>query len=98
MFGEVTYWVTGGLGSEFFRAEHGDDEVDERGEGDEADEDVFHGGEGVRVSGKVRWRRRSPDLFTEIDVGGGEGEEGHGQADEEEVAHVRSIADGGRGP
>jgi hypothetical protein len=34
----------GRAGSELFRAEHGDDEVDEGGEGDQADEEVFHGG------------------------------------------------------
>jgi hypothetical protein len=33
-----------GKGSELFRAEHGDDEVDEGGEGDQADDEVFHGG------------------------------------------------------
>jgi hypothetical protein len=52
----------GGRTSEFFRAEHGDDEVDEGGEGDQADEKVFHGGAAVR--GKVR-RERDETLRTQ---------------------------------
>ena len=36
--------VAGGRASEFFGAQHGDDEIDEEAEGDEADDDVFHGG------------------------------------------------------
>jgi hypothetical protein len=35
--------VHGGGRSEIFRAEHGDDQVDEEGDGEEADEDDFHG-------------------------------------------------------
>ena len=65
--------------SEFFRAEHGDDEINERGEGDEADEDVFHGEAGE--SGRVG----SADFPAEVGVGDGEGEERHGEGDEGEV-------------
>jgi hypothetical protein len=39
----------------FFRAEHGHDEIEERGDGDESDEEVFHGG---------WWRRRREDQRT----------------------------------
>jgi hypothetical protein len=34
----------GGGWSELFRAEHSDDKIDKGGEGDQADEEVFHGG------------------------------------------------------
>ena len=38
--------------SEFFRAEHGDHEVDEGSEGNQADEEVFHGGRRTGEDGK----------------------------------------------
>ena len=50
----------GGGWSEFFRAEHGDDEIDEGGEGDQADEEVFHDDKSRMIS-RVR-----PGIFGRI--------------------------------
>jgi hypothetical protein len=43
-----------GRWSESFRAEHGDDEVDEERERDERDDDGFHGGMVKRVGREVQ--------------------------------------------
>jgi hypothetical protein len=68
MRGSVTYYVTLGMGgegggpgeSEFLRAEDGDNEVDEGGEGDQADEEVFHGG-----GGKLGRMGRAQRIFSQ---------------------------------
>jgi len=44
--------------SEFLRAEHGDDEVHEGGEGDQANEEVFHGEGGARCGPAQRTFRQ----------------------------------------
>jgi hypothetical protein len=91
MRGNVTQWVTssdgrrtgkGRAGSELFRAEHGDDEIDEQAEGDEADEDVFHG---RAVAGWRGERAGSAHLPAEVGVGGAEDEKGDGEGDEDEI-------------
>jgi hypothetical protein len=77
-----------GADSEFLRAEHGNDEVEEGGEGDQADEEVFHDGWG---------KAGLADLFAEVGVGEGEGEEGDREAEIDEVGvHGPSISR--RGP
>ena len=68
-----------GRASEFLGAQHGDDEVDQRGEGDEADEDVFHGEAGE--SGRVGLT----DFLTEIGICDGKREERHREDNEDEV-------------
>jgi hypothetical protein len=35
-------WLTGGRGSELFRAEHGGDQIEEEEHRDESDDEVFH--------------------------------------------------------
>jgi len=67
-----------------FRAEHGGDEIDEEGEGDEADDDVFHGGCSV-------------EFFAKNGVGGAEREEGECGADEKKILQVHGLImpDGG---
>ena len=74
---------------EFFRAQHGDDQVDEAGERDQADNDVFHGEKSSRYGGP----RRLPHLLAEVGVGDGEGEERHRDSDEDKVVqvHARTI-------
>jgi hypothetical protein len=72
--------------SEFFRAQHGDDEIDEQAERDEADDDVFHGRRRL-----VPWRwlawfsPKSAHLLAEAGVGGAQDEEGDGEGDEDEI-------------
>lgn len=63
---------------EFFRAQHGHDEVNEARERDERDDDGFHG-----RSGFVR--RGSANFLAEVSVGRREGEERHRERDEDEV-------------
>ena len=63
-----------GRGSEFFRINHGHEEVAKQGEGDEPDEDGFHGGvgsEGAAVAGVER----------------AQGEEREGSGEEDQVGH-----------
>jgi hypothetical protein len=71
--------------SEFFGAEHGHDQVDQAGQGEETDENCFHG------SGA----RRSPDPVAEFRVGHGEAKKGRGEEDEKEVAHDGTAFVGG---
>lgn len=63
-----------GRGSEFFRMNHGHEEVAEEGEGDEPDDDGFHGGGGS-------------ERGAETGVDCAEGEEGRVAGEEEEVGH-----------
>lgn len=65
--------------SEPLGPQHGDDEVEEEGDGDEAENDCFHG---------RRWRRvRLAHLVAEVGEGHGHGEEAHRDEEEGGVAH-----------
>jgi hypothetical protein len=70
--------------SEFLRAKDGHDEIDEEGEGDQADEDDFHDRRKVGGSGG---RCGSAYFFAEPDVGRAEDEEAHGKGDKDEIVH-----------
>jgi hypothetical protein len=60
---------------EFFRAKHGHEKVNEEGEGDEADEGVFHGGRGL-------------ESFAEPDVETAEGKKCGERSDVDEIVHA----------
>jgi hypothetical protein len=66
-----------GGGSEFFRTEHRHREVNEQGEGDEPDEDGFHG---FQLEGCAA-----------VGVKPADDEEGGGDAEEDEVVHSGSM-------
>lgn len=68
-------------GSELLRADHGHEEIEKKKEGDEPDEDGFHGDQ-VR-SDQVR----GLELFAEAEVEAADDEEGDGNAEAEEVTH-----------
>jgi hypothetical protein len=81
---------------EFFRTEHGDDEIDKERGGDEADEEVFHGGGGDDRRTEKR-ECGSAEFFAEGAVDGAEREEGDVGGEEEEVllGHVDTISQNG---
>jgi hypothetical protein len=62
--------------SELLRANHGHEEIEKEGEGDEPDENGFHGGQG-----------RGLELFAEAEVETADDEKGDGHAEVEEVTH-----------
>ena len=81
-------WLRAGL--EFLRAQHGDDEVDEQGERDERDDDVFHG---ERI--EEGRRAGSADFFAEDGIGRREDEKRDRERDKDEVVvHDAAIIAG----
>jgi hypothetical protein len=69
--------------SEFFRAQHGYDQVNEAAEGDETDDDVFHG-----TTGLVLFAGCSAHLVAKANIGGGQDKEPDGEANKNEIVHV----------
>lgn len=59
---------------EFFRTQHRHREISEQGEGNESDEDGFHGG---------RWL----ESFAAVSVSAADDEEGHEEEEVDEVVH-----------
>ena len=66
------------VGSEFFRTQHRHRQVGEQGQGDEPDEEGFHG------VGRL-------EIFTAARVGGTDDKEGHQGGEEDEVDHDAPI-------
>jgi hypothetical protein len=71
--------------SEFFRAQHSYDQVNEAAKCDKADNDVFHGKTGLVLSAGC-----SAHLVAKANVGGGQDEEPDREADEDEIVHDAS--------
>jgi hypothetical protein len=70
-------------GSEFFRPQNGHDQVDQEREGEEADKDDFHVGQGGWVG--------SAGFFAEKNVGGAKDEKCHGKGDKDEIVHGGDV-------
>jgi hypothetical protein len=71
-------------GSEFFRSEHGPDQVPEAPEREEADEDVFHGE-------SERRERPSAKMIAPGGVPAAEEEDAHREGDEGDVGHDAKV-------
>ena len=78
--------------SEFFRAKHGDYEINEAAERDEADDDVFHVrkvAKAVKLAGRPL--RFLAYLVAEAYVRRARGEEADRYGNEDDVVHAASI-------
>jgi hypothetical protein len=68
--------------SKLLGPKHGDDQVNEAAEGDEADDDIFHD----------RWAMAAlADFIAKADIGGGGGKEPDREPDEPEIVHANRI-------
>lgn len=81
---------SGGSRSEFLGADNGHDEIHDESEGDEADDEVFHGSQEVATSERTGAMAdgRSAQFGASAGVNGAQREKPHGERKEDEIGDL----------